>query len=82
MTDLSIFTYDYPTTRLDLGVLVFPSLNDPGRVRVNADTRIKREIFRDFFVAVSAYDAFDSRPRAADARRNDVGASLSFGWTF
>jgi hypothetical protein len=82
IADLSVFTYDYPTTRLDLGVLVFPSLNDPGRVRVNADIKVKREIFRDFFVAASGYDAFDSKPRATGARRNDFGGSLSFGWTF
>ena len=34
---LSVFTYDYPTTRIDLSLLSFPSLDDPGRVRLNAD---------------------------------------------
>lgn len=82
MSALSVFTYDYPTTRIDLQVLVFPSLDDPGRVRVNANTKFKREIFKDFFVSVSAYDAFDNRPKSASATQNDVGASLSFGWTF
>jgi len=80
--DLSVFTYDYPTTRVDVGLLVFPSLNDPGRVRVNANGKLKRELFHDFFVSVTAYDAFDSRPRTAGAERNDAGASFSFGWTF
>ena len=80
--DLSVFVYDYPTTRLDITVLVFPSLDDTGRVRVNADAKFKRELFKDFFVAVSAYDAFDNRPRTASAKQNDFGASLSFGWTF
>jgi len=79
---LSVFTYDYPTTRIDVQVLVFPSFDDPGRVRVNANGKFKREIFRDFYVSVSAYDAFDNRPKSASATQNDVGASLSFGWTF
>jgi Protein of unknown function, DUF481 len=78
----SIFNYDYPTTRIDFGMLVFPSLDDPGRVRINADTKLKREIFKDFFISLSAYDAFDNKPKAAAARKNDFGASLSFGWTF
>jgi hypothetical protein len=82
VSDLSVFTYDYPTTRVDLGLLVFPSLDDPGRVRVNLNAKVKREIYRDFFVSVSGYDAFDNRPRTAAAARNDFGASLSFGWTF
>ena len=81
-TDLSVFVYDYPRTRLDLAVLIFPSLDDGGRVRVNADAKFRRELFKDFFVAVTAYDAFDNRPKAAGARQNDVGGSLSFGWTF
>jgi hypothetical protein len=81
-TDLSVFAYDYPTTRLDLSLLIFPSLDDAGRIRVNANGKFKQELFRDFFVAVSVYDAFDNRPKAATAERNDVGGSLSFGWTF
>jgi hypothetical protein len=81
-TGLSVFTYDYPTTRLDVSLLVFPSLDDPGRVRINADAKIKREIFKDFFVSVTAYDAYDNRPKSASATKNDFGVSLSFGWTF
>src|SRR4051812_43395573 len=80
--NLSVFTYDYPTTSLDFSMLVFPSLDDPGRVRVNAEGKFKRELFKDFFVSVSGYDAFDNRPASATAKRNDFGASLSFGWTF
>jgi hypothetical protein len=80
--DLSVFAYDYPTTRFDIAVLVFPSLDDPGRVRLNADLKLKRELVKDFFVAVTAYDAFDNRPRSASAIRNDFGGSLSFGFTF
>jgi Protein of unknown function, DUF481 len=81
-TDLSVFTYDFPTTRLDLSMLVFPSLDDPGRVRVNADGKFKRELFHDFYFSVSLYDAFDNRPKAETPTQNDFGGSLSFGWTF
>jgi hypothetical protein len=81
-SDFSLFTYDFPATRIDLAVLVFPSLDDPGRVRVNANVKVKREIFKDFYVTVSAYDALDTRPKSAKAQRNDFGGSLSFSWTF
>jgi hypothetical protein len=80
--DFSIFTYDYPTTRVDFAMLVFPSLDDPGRVRINANAKVKRELFKDFFVGLSAYDAYDNKPKAGAARTNDFGGSLSFGWTF
>jgi hypothetical protein len=79
---LSVFTYDYPTTRIDLTLLSFPSLDDPGRVRLNADAKVKREIFHDFFISFSGYDTYDNRPKSASAKQNDLGVALSFGWTF
>jgi hypothetical protein len=81
-TTLSFFHYDYPTTRLDFAVLVFPSLDDAGRVRVNGQAKFRREVVKDFFVAVTGYEAFDNRPRTSGATRNDFGGSLSFGWSF
>jgi hypothetical protein len=82
VADLSVFAYDYPSTRVDVAVLVFPSLDGPGRVRVNTNGKVKRELFRDFYFAVSAYDAFDNRPKSGSTQQNDFGASISFGWSF
>jgi hypothetical protein len=79
---VSVFTYDYPTTRIDVTLLAFPSLDDPGRVRLNADATFRREIFRDFFVSFSGYDTYDNRPKSTSAKQNDLGISLSFGWSF
>jgi len=78
----SLYTYDYPKTSVDLSVLVFPSLNDAGRVRINVNTKLRRELLRDFFVALTGYDSFDNRPPGTDGHENDVGFSLSLGWTF
>ena len=78
----SWFRHDYPRTSLDLWLLVFPELNRWGRVRANADARVKRELFRDFIVAIIVYDTFDSQPQVADVSRNDIGVSFSIGWTF
>ena len=82
VADLSVFAYDYPSTRVDVAVIVFPSLDDPGRVRVNTNGKVKRELFRDFYFSVSAYDAYDNRPKSGSTQQNDFGASLSFGWSF
>jgi hypothetical protein len=79
---LSVFAYDYPSTRLDITTVVFPSLADPGRVRFNANGKAKRELFKDFYVSLGAYGAFDNRPKAATASQSDFGGSLSFGWSF
>jgi Protein of unknown function, DUF481 len=78
----SLFTYDYPKTSIDLAVLVFPSLNDAGRVRVNVNAKFKRELLKDFYLGMTGYDSFDNRPPGTEVHENDVGFSLSLGWTF
>jgi hypothetical protein len=78
----SVFAYDFPRTNIDLAVLVFPGLSDPGRVRVNANARLKRELLKDFSFSVTGYDSFDNRPPSAEANRNDVGFSLALSYSF
>jgi hypothetical protein len=78
----SRFTYDFPKTNFDFTLLVFPSLNDFGRVRINANVTWSRELIKDFNLTFSAYDSYDNRPPTEGARKNDLGFSLSLGWTF
>ena len=78
----SFYRYDYPRRSVDLSVMVFPELNRWGRVRVHAQARVNRELFRDLITALSLYDTYDSRPLESDVSRNDIGATLSIGWTF
>jgi hypothetical protein len=78
----SFYQYDYPRTSADLSVMVFPELNHWGRVRTNVNAKLKRELVRDFTAGVSLYDTFDSQPQVPNVSRNDVGVTLSLGWTF
>jgi len=78
----SYFTYDYPKTDITMSLDVYPGLSQWGRVRTQFDGKIKREIVRDFSVGFTIYDSYDSDPPSADARKNDVGFSLTIGWTF
>src|SRR4030095_11852455 len=41
------YTYDRPRTNLDLSVVYYPSLSDPGRRRLQLDTGAKRELWKD-----------------------------------
>jgi len=78
----SFFTYDFPKTNMSLGADVFPSLSQWGRVRVEFNGSIKREVARDFTVGATVYDSYDNQPPTAAAKKNDVGISLTVGWTF
>jgi hypothetical protein len=59
----------------------FPSVSQPGRVRMSLQSYFKRELFRNFNVIFSLYENFDSRPPVL-AQKNDFGTSTSIGWTF
>jgi hypothetical protein len=78
----SYFTYDRPTTNLDVRLQYYPSLSNRGRHRAQLDASIKQEVLKDLFVALTVYNSYDSRPPNAAADRNDVGVVASVGWTY
>jgi hypothetical protein len=78
----SFFTYDRPKTDVGLSIDFYPSLSAWGRVRSELDAHAKREIAKDFTIGFSIYDSYDSEPPTEGARKNDVGLSLTIGWTF
>jgi hypothetical protein len=82
MFGTSFYTYDRPKTNLDINLQYYPSLSDAGRQRVQLDAGVKRELWKDLFVALTLYNSFDNRPPNPTADTNDVGVVLSIGWTY
>jgi len=81
--DYEFFTYDFPKTDFTTQLTAFPSLSDLGRFRFNSNVQVTRDLFTsDFYVAVTLYDDYDSRPPTVDASTNDVGVTFSLGWKF
>jgi Protein of unknown function, DUF481 len=78
----SYYTYDRPKTNLDVSWQYYPSVSNIGRQRFQLDVGVKREFWKDLFVAVNFYNTFDSRPPNPTADTNDVGIVLSIGWTY
>lgn len=80
--ELDFFRKDSPKTDIKLTLATYPSITDWGRVRLNADARVARELIKDFTVSLTLFDRFDSRPPSTTARKNDFGTTVSLGWTF
>jgi len=78
----SYFTYDRPKTNIDVSVQYYPSLSNVGRQRLQLDAGVRRELLKDFFVAVSMYNTYDNRPPNPSADTNDVGVVTSLGWSY
>jgi hypothetical protein len=78
----SYYTYDRPKTNLDLNLQYYPGLSNAGRHRVQLDAGVKRELWKDFFVGLSSYSSYDSRPPNPAADTSDVGVVMSIGWSY
>ena len=78
----SYYRYDRPKTNVDISFQYYPSLTNWGRQRIQLDASARREVLKDFFLAINMFDTFDSRPPSPDAAKNDVGVSFSIGWSY
>jgi Protein of unknown function, DUF481 len=78
----SFYTYDKPKTTIDATAQYYPGLTDWGRQRLQVDAAFKRDLVGDFYLSLSTFFTFDSRPANASANHGDVGFTVSFGWTY
>ena len=76
------FMYDFPKLTISASTQIYPSLTTGGRVRLEANGSIKREIISDFYLSLSVFDSFDSKDPTTGQSKNDWGPTLSIGWTF
>ena len=76
-----MFSFQDPEMDIVTTLTVLPSLTDWGRLRADLDTRVRFELFKDFFWSVTAFDNYDSRPPEGN-ETNDFGVSTSVGWSF
>jgi hypothetical protein len=61
--------------------LIFPSLTDPGRVRLSMQSNLRIEVVKNLNWDFGLYENFDSRP-PVNAPRNDLGVTTGLGWKF
>jgi hypothetical protein len=76
------FQHDYPVTSFDAKLSVFPSLTISGRVRLETDATISREVIDDFHTSLRVYGSRDNDPPEEGASEHDYGIILSIGWTY
>ncbi|MFZ1009241.1 MAG: DUF481 domain-containing protein [Candidatus Sulfotelmatobacter sp.] len=81
LAGVTFSTFRFKTLNLNSQTLLFPSLNDPGRLRVSSQSSLRIELIRNFNWGLQLYENYDSRPPIV-APKNDLGVTTSLGWTF
>jgi hypothetical protein len=74
-------TFRFKVLDISSSALVYPSLSDPGRVRLSSDSNLHIELIKNFYWDFHLYENFDSRP-PVNAPRNDLGVTTGLGWKF
>ncbi|HUL04656.1 MAG TPA: DUF481 domain-containing protein [Gemmatimonadales bacterium] len=72
---------DTPKSDMQATLSLYPSITDPGRLRLDFDARVSHEVLKDFTLGLTLFDRFDSRP-AEGASKSDFGVAFTVGWTF
>ena len=78
---LTFSTFRFKTLDLNSQTFLFPSLSDPGRLRLSSQSNLRIELIRNFYWNFQLYENYDSRPPVT-APKNDLGVTTSVGWTF
>lgn len=76
------FRYSTPKVSIDAGYIIYPSLSNWGRVRMNLQVNTSFEIFKDFSVGFTFYDNYDNRPPSGAVSTNDYGVTFTMGYIF
>jgi len=76
------YQFDFPKIDITCEFAVYPSLTTSGRVRSELEIDARREIVSDFFLEVSFYDSYDSKPSDGGDAKNDFGTVTGIGWSF
>ena len=79
---LSAFRYNSPKLDLSTSLNVYPGISDWGRIRIDFDTRVSYELIKDFYLTLSLFERYDSRPPSETAAKSDFGTTLSISWSF
>jgi hypothetical protein len=59
-----------------------PNFSTWGRRRLQYNAKFRLEIFKDFFVSLTLYDSYDSKPPSETAVKNDYGFTTGISWSF
>jgi len=80
--DAQFFKLYSPKVDIVNQFVFLPNFTTRGRRRLEYNAKVRLEVFRDFFVTLTFYDSFDSKPPSESAAKNDYGFTTGLSWSF
>ena len=76
------FAFRDPDLDFRTQLVVFPSLTVSGRIRTQAEMRLRYEILDDLFAEVTLREYYDNKPQSMNAETRDYTITTSIGYSF
>jgi hypothetical protein len=80
--DAEFFKLYSPKYDLINQFVYMPNFTTRGRRRFEFNTKLRIEVLKDFFVSLTFYDSYDSKPPSETATKNDYGFTTGISWSF
>jgi hypothetical protein len=74
--------FRHPKIDISTNFDAFPSFTISNRYRLEYNLAVKYEIFKDFFIGLTFYDDYDSKPSGGGPALNDWSVIFSIGYSF
>jgi hypothetical protein len=80
--DAQFFKLYSPKFDITNQFVYLPNFTTWGRRRIQYNSKLRIEVLKDFFVTLTFYDSYDSRPPSETAAKNDYGFTTGLSWSF
>jgi hypothetical protein len=74
--------FRHPKIDISTNFDAYPSINIRNRYRLEYNLSVKYEILKDFFIGLTYYDDYDSKPSGGGPALNDWSVIFSIGYSF
>lgn len=81
-TEYRVFRYSDPEIDITSSFDLYPSLSIKERIRSDLNLKVRFEVFDDFYIGLTLYHNFDSKPPEAAVSTSDWGVTTSIGYSF
>ncbi len=77
-----IFKFNDPEIDITSYFNAIPSFTSAGRIRMEFQVKGRIELFNDFYIGLTLWDNYDSKPLDVNSETNDWGVTTSFGYSW
>lgn len=81
LTGMQYSSYQFRGSEINAYVLIYPSITESGRIRVDSNAYWKWELVSDLYWKVSTFNNYDNQP-PQNTPSNNFGVTSSIGWSF